>query len=158
MKSHAFLTVLLICCLSGCKESPTPPSHADPLVGEWVWNLTTGMVDSLDPANPFFQNYSFMSDNSFKGTAYYVDTASGGFVAYKYVMTGSYRTSSDSLLLRISMQIYASWSDSIQSEPAPATVSPYTTGYRYIITGVLLGFIYTSPGNNPDTMYFFKKR
>jgi hypothetical protein len=144
--------------LLACKESSTPPSDKEPLVGEWVWSEDIGLVDTLDPADPYFPTYVFDSDNNFKETGYFVEFPSKRFIAYKYVKSGAYQAYLDSLTLQVYREVYVSMSDGLQSEPAPIAVSPYAVSLRYFVNEDQLWLIHVRNRGLSDTSYFSRKK
>jgi len=55
------------------------------------------------------------------------------YIGYKYVKTGSYNITSDTITLNVKNEIYVSFEDSLQEKPIPLPVISYSKNYKFII-------------------------
>ena len=135
MNSQVILSfVLFLCFLYSCKDSTTDPqTTSNPIEGIWAYSGDIGFVDIIDPINPFFPKFIFNTDNSFDESARFVLLPSKEYIGYKYVKTGSYNITSDTISLIIKNEIYVSFEDSLQEKPTPLPVNSYSKNYKFII-------------------------
>jgi hypothetical protein len=126
--------VLVLCFFYSCKDSTTDPQTTNNSIeGTWEYSGDVGFVDIIDPINPYFPKFIFKTDNSFDESARFVLLPSKEYIGYKYVKTGSYNITSDTITLNIKNEIYVSFEDSLQEKPIPLPVNSYSKNYKFII-------------------------
>jgi len=117
-----------------CKDASTNPQPTqNSIEGTWEYSGDVGFVDIIDPLNPFFPKFIFNTDNSFDESARFVLLPSKEYIGYKYVKTGSYNITSDTITQNIINEIYVSFEDSLQEKPTPLPVNSYIKNYKFII-------------------------
>ena len=126
--------VLVLCFFYSCKDSTTDPHTTNNSIeGNWEYSGDVGFVDIIDPLNPYFPKFIFNTDNSFDESARFVKLPSKKYIGYKYVKTGSYNITSDTITLNIKNEIYVSFEDSLLEKPIPLPVNSYSKNYKFII-------------------------
>jgi hypothetical protein len=134
MNSHVILLFVLVLCFFSCKDSTTDPQTTNNSIeGTWEYSGDVGFVDIIDPLNPFFPKFIFKTDNSFDESGRFVLLPSKEYIGYKYVKTGSYNITSDTITLNIINEIYVSFEDSLKEKPIPLPVNSYSKNYKFII-------------------------
>jgi len=130
--------VLIFLALSlfySCKDSTTEPQTTnDPIEGTWEYSSDTGLVDLTNPLHTFFPKFIFANDNTFEESARFVELPSKLYIGYKYVKTGIYSISSDTVSLVIKNEIYVNFEDSLQVKPTPLPINSYNKNYKFIIS------------------------
>ena len=151
------LLFLLLSLFYSCKDSTTEPQPVNNTIeGTWEYSSDIGLVDLTDPLHPFFPKFVFVNDNTFEESARFVQLPSKVYIGYKYVKTGSYSISSDTLALVIQNEIYVNFEDSLQAKPTPLPVSSYNKNYKFIISADTLKLALLG-GTGLDFINYFKK-
>jgi hypothetical protein len=120
--------------LNSCKDLTTEPLPSNnSIVGTWEYSGDIGFTDITDPANTYFPKLTFNSYFNFEESARFVKLPSKEILGYKYVKTGSYNTTSDTITLTIKNEIYVNFEDSLQVKPSPLPVNPYNKKYKFIV-------------------------
>ncbi len=120
--------------LYSCQDSTTEPlPSGNSVIGTWEYSGDIGFTDITDPANPYFPKFTFNNYFNFEESARFVKLPSKEILGYKYVKTGSYNSTSDTITLTIKNEIYVSFEDSLQSKPSPLPVNPYNKKYKFIV-------------------------
>lgn len=126
--------VLFISFFYSCKDSSTnPQTTQNSIKGTWEYSSDVGLVDLIDPLHPYFSKFVFNNDDNFEESARFVQLPSKEYVGYKYVKTGSYSLTSDTITLTIKNEIYVSFEDSLQEKPTPLPVNSFSNNYKFII-------------------------
>ena len=155
--NYRVLLFLVLSLFYSCKDSTTePPPMNNSILGTWEYSSDVGLVDLTDPLHPFFPKFVINNDNTFEESARFVQLPSKVFIGYKYVKTGSYSISSDTLALIIQNEIYVNFEDSLQVKPTPLPVNYYNKDYKFIISADTLKLALLG-GTGLDFINYFKK-